>query len=306
MSVYTLEDVFVNHEALIFRRGRIYPESFVAPMYRARYKRESRPGAFLLKNYWLRRGAVTMPSGLWAIDNFSPDNYHHWLVDVLPRLLLAEELYPDERVLLLPRYYARQPYIPFTLQAFSRIDRIGWIGARAKTRVQRLAFVPRPPVFLRDLLGEVANRVGSLAGAPSDARRIYFSRTDAPRRRARNEKELIRVLRSYDFEIIRIDPAKPWEQVRASLGANLIAGVHGAALTNLIFMQPGGRLLELRHGQNEVFFKAYGPLAKAMGIHYRAQICELAHEAIGYEINNADLIVDLDLFRENLSQLAVG
>jgi capsular polysaccharide biosynthesis protein len=298
--VHALEEVLVNREALMFRRGRIYPESFVARLYAAHYRRPSRYGAFLLKNYWLRRGAVRVPSGLWVIDNFSAGSYHHWLVDVLSRLVLARKLYHCERVLLLPRHYRNQPYVPFTLQGFPEIHRVGWIGARAKVRVGRLAFVPRPPIYLGELITEVAERVGRIGGEPGGARHIYLSRSDAQRRRARNEAEVVRVLRSYDFEILRIDPNKPWEQVRASRGAKVIVGVHGAALTNLIFMPPGGRLLELRHGHDEVFFHAYAPLAAATGVAYHDQRCDLAEGAVGWEINNADLIVDLDKLRENL------
>ncbi|MGI8863613.1 MAG: glycosyltransferase family 61 protein [Solirubrobacteraceae bacterium] len=264
----------------------------------------SRYGWFLVKNYWLRREAVHQPSGLWVIDNYSPGNYHHWLIDVLPRLVHAEEAHADERVLLLPRYYSRQTYIGFTLQAFPRVSRVQWIGARTKTRVEQLAFVPRQPAeHMPNRLAEVARRVGALAGKPGSARRIYFSRNDASRRRAANEAEVVRVLRAHEFEIVNIEPTKPWEQVRASLGATVVAGVHGAALTNLIFMRPGGRLLELRHGSDEVFFQAYGPLAEAMGIEHRIQVCALAQEAIGLDINNADLLVDLDLLRENLTAL---
>jgi capsular polysaccharide biosynthesis protein len=112
----------------------------------------------------------------------------------------------------------------------------------------------------------------------------------------------VQVLRSHDFEIVRIDPARPWEQVQASRGAEIMVGVHGAALSNLIFMSPGARVIELRRPERDgvFFFDAYHPLADAVGVEYCAQFCEPAHQATGYEINNADLVVDLDLLRENL------
>lgn len=300
-----LNDVFVNHEALIFRRGRIYPESFVTgSRHAAHYDRLSRYGWFLVKNYGLRRGAVRVPSGLWAIDNYSPGNYHHWMLDVLPRILHAEEAFPDERVLLLPRYYERQHYIGFTLRAFGGTERVRWIDERPKTRVASLAFVPRQTgEHLGALLREVARRVGDVAGEPGASRRVYLSREGA-RRSARNEAEVVRVLREHDVEIFHIDPAKPWEQVRASMGANLMIGVHGAALTNLMFMAPGSTLLELRHGHDEVFFDAYRPMADLLGVEYRRQTCELAEPAEGLAINNADVVVDLDVLRENLENVA--
>ena len=305
----TFEDVFVNSELLIFRGCRIYRQSFVAPMYAAHYRRPSRYGLFLLRNYVLRRGATRVPSAVWVLDNFSPGSYFHWLIECLPRILHAETLHPEERVLLLPSHFRRSPYVEFTLKAFPQVRRVGWIDARAKIRVERLAFVPRPPVhlgraprYLPEQIAEVARRVGALAGAPGGTRNIYFTRADAARRRARNEKDLVRVLRSYEFDVIEIDPAKPWEQVQASRGAHLMVGVHGAALSNLIFMPPGGRLIELRRPEREgvFFFNTYRPLAEAVGIDYLAQLCEPANDAPGYEINDVDLTVDLDLLRENL------
>ncbi len=298
----TLEDVLVNHEALIFRRGRIYPESFVAgSRHASHYRRLSRYGWFLLKNYYLRRGSVRVPSGLWAIDNYSPDNYFHWMIDVLPRLVRAEHEHPEEKVLLLPRYYRRAAYIEFTLRVFPHIERVRWIAARTKTRVGRLAYVPRQTEDrLPGQIAEIVRRLTPLVGKGGTTRRIYFTRDDARWRYARNEREVVRVLREHDVEFHRIDPSKPWEQMRMSLEASLIVGVHGAALTNLIFMAPGGRVLELRHPHEEVFADVYRPLAAMMGVEYLRQDCELADEAEGFAINDADLIVDLDVLRENL------
>jgi len=133
-------------------------------------------------------------------------------------------------------------------------------------------------------------------------RRINFTRVDAARRRAKNEKDLVRILRAYDFEIVRVDPARPWQQVEASRGAEFMVGVHGAALSNLIFMGPGSRLLEFRRPERAgvFFFDAYRPLAQAAGVQYQAQFCDVARDADGYDVNDADLMVDLDLLRENL------
>jgi capsular polysaccharide biosynthesis protein len=264
----------------------------------------------LLKNYALRRGAAGIPSGLWVIDNYSP-SYHHWMVDVLPRILRAEECHPDARVLLLPRYYESSPYIDFTLQAFPRIERVGWISDRRKTRVAELAWIPRQTDRLFEQLAEIARRVGALAGEPGDARRIYITRAADRWRRARNEADVIRELRAHGFEIVQIDAAKPWEGVRTAMGAKVIAGVHGAGLTNLIFLRPGGCVIEFRHRYDDLFFNAYRPLAEGLGLEYRGQKCESAFEGDGpainkaniIEINMGDLVIDLDALRETLRAL---
>lgn len=294
--VDALEDVFVNADSLIFRRGRIYPETWPLPSYAEEYRQPRVYARFLLKNHWLRRGAVRVPSGLWAIDCLS-SNYFHWTVESLTRLLRAEKRCPDQHTLLLPHYYRRLAFVPFTLRAFPQIERIQWIEARAKYRVEHLAFLPRlprqPPMGLpdRDQLAEVVRRIGGLAGKKATARRIYFSRADARSRRARNEEDVVRVLREHDFEIIHNDLAKPWEQVRLSLGAEFMVGVHGAALTNLVFLPEGARLLELRHPVKH--WPVYRSLAEMFGVEYHCQVCDPAEA-------NLDVIVDLDQLRENL------
>src|SRR4051794_41599378 len=186
--VLLLDRVLVNHEALIFRGGQLYAESLAPGSGQTvHYRRPSVYARFLAKNYWLRRGEVRVSSGVWAIDDLSPGNYYHWMIDVLPRLVTAQERFPDVRTLLLPRSYRRHAYVTWTLAAFPSAERIGWIGGRAKVRVERLVWVPRQDLRLVELVPEIARRVGALAGGPGSARRVYFSRDDASRRRARNQ-----------------------------------------------------------------------------------------------------------------------
>lgn len=305
MSHTTLRDVQVNAESLIFRRGRILEESFALPHYAEEYRQPGVYARFLVKNHWLRRGAVRMPSALWAIDNVA-NNYFHWTVESLPRLLRAEAELPDQHVLLLPHHFGRLAYVPFTLAAFPHIERVHWIEARSKVRVTRLEHVPRlppqPPERLPELreLQEVVRRVRELAGEKRPSRRIYFSRADARpgRRRAVNEDDVVRVLLDYDFEIIHNDLSRPWEQIQSSLGAEVMVGIHGAALTNVLFLQEGARLLEFEHPEHH--WRVYGKLAAMFGVTYRSQMCAAAQPGSSA---NRDLVVDLDLLRENLQGL---
>jgi capsular polysaccharide biosynthesis protein len=307
-----LNGVSVNREMLIFRGGRIYPQSFVMRLSERHWLRPTRYAMFLLRNYGLRRRRETLPSALWAVDDHVDRNYHHWLIDCLSRLVEAETLYPDVQVLLLPEHFQSQPYVPFMLKGFPRLA-VRWINPRERVSVKRLAFVPYgapvligvPPQYRGDLLREVSRRVGELTGEPGDARRIYLSRADAGRRRAKNEQEVVRVLESFGVEAVQFDPAKPWEQVEASRAASLIVGIHGAALSNLIFMPAGGSVIELRRQDVPGVYSPdnYKALSETLGLGYVRQACALAEQAEGWDINHADLVVDLDELRENLAAL---
>lgn len=296
-QAHVFGDVYVNSDTLIFKRGRIYPESFAVPWEADEFREPRTYTRFLLKNHWLRRGADAVPSALWVIDRHST-GYYHWMIDSLTRLLHAEEWAPDVHVLLLPAHYRRLSFVAFTMQAFPQIQRIEWMQARTKKRVHRLTYIPRVPrVPMEGLpdhaeLRKVAERVRGLAGETGCARRIYFSRDDAWRRRVRNEEEVVRVLRAHDFEILRTDPARPWEQVRLSSCAEFGVGMHGAALANMIFMRPGSRVLEFRNLLCHPAF--YEALGQVLGVRYRSQKCTGTDK-------HGDFVIDLDELRENLS-----
>jgi len=308
-----LEDVLVNHEALIFSGGRMYAGAF-GPNGRSEvhWRRPSRYANFLLRNYLLRGRAERLCAGVWVIDNMSPGNYYHWTIDCLPRLLRAEQLYPEFRHVLLPRYYQKDPFVTFSLQAFPRLP-VRWIDPRHNLRIDRLGFVPRTPPFAEcdwlkpayrgDLLIKVAGRLAGLVDGQGQSRRVYLSRENAAIRRIRNERDVVRVLHEHDVEVVQLDPAKPWEQVRICRGAELMVGPHGASLSNMIFMPPGGRVVELRRSETastEPFYDVYRPLAESVGLRYTAQDCQVAADDPHQAINHRDLVVDLDLLRENL------
>lgn len=306
-----LEDVRVNYEAVIFGGGRIYPESFApSASHRAHWQRPSRYAWFLFRNYVQRRDLVDLHSAMWIVDDMSIDNYYHWLIDCLARLVHGETLCPGETTLLLPGHLQRNPFVEYTLQAFPRMD-VRWVGPTRNVRVHRLSWVPRSPpyyltdrpTFRRDLVSEVARRVGELAGSDGEGRRFYFSRANTGRRRALNEDEVVRAMRDYQVEVIHIDGAKPWEQIRMARRADLIVGVHGAALSNLVFLPPHGRVLELHRDPNigdTNFYDVFGCLAREMGLGHTSQLCEIAAPASRIEDNHADLVVDIEQLRNNL------
>lgn len=298
-----IDNVFVNAEAMIFRHGRIYPESFALPQYAEEFRRPLVYGRFLVKNHVLRRGSFRLPSVLWVVDNRS-DNYFHWLVESLTRLLRAESCFPNEHVLLLPHRYRDLAFVAFTVKAFPQVERIEWIGRRTKARIRHLAYVPRlprqPPMRLPEAeeIRQVRERVARLVGeGQRGPERIYFSRADVPshRRAIRNESEVERLLSAHGFDIVRNDPARPWRQIQRSRDARIMIGQHGAALTNVMFLPPGAELIELRHPGPH--WDIYQRLANMFGVRYSSQICQAAEPG---PPQFADVMVDLDELRERL------
>ena len=72
--------------------------------------------------------------------------------------------------------------------------------------------------------------------APEKAGRlIYVSRRDVRQRALLNEDELVAALAPLGFETVVPGELSVVEQIQAFSGARFIVGIHGAALTNIVF-----------------------------------------------------------------------
>lgn len=311
-SLNVLPRVCVNDEALIFRAGRICPESLLHEAWANEWRDLSHYCRFIAKNYATRWPAGGPREALWIVDNLTCGNYHHWVIDSLPRLVRAERLYPDADTLVLPESFRRDQFVAFTLQAFPRF-RVRWIGRRERLRVGRLQFVHYTPAaafggapsYRPELIGTVAQRVGALVPGGGEPLRLYYTRADAGRRRARNERDVIRVLEGSGFQVVKGGGSDPAQQVALSRRAVAIAGVHGAALTNMIFMPRGGSVIEFRGVVEPGIYtpENYRVLAEAAGLAYTMLPCELTEPVSGWNSNHSDIIVDLDRLRESLDAI---
>ena len=299
-----LRKVGVTYEGLILKRGKVNPRSFARDWDAAHYRRISRYMWLLFKNYVLRR-TVRTTQAFWVIDNLSPRSYFHWMTECLPRLLAAEQI-GVTAPLLLPSYYREEPFVPFTLQAFPHVSVVAWLDKHTTVRVDELICPPRLRAAgdYPSELSEVSTRVAARADGCGPGR-VYISRAGAGRRRIANEGEVMDSLRALGFESAHIDPANPAEQIRMARSADILVGLHGAELTNIMFMRPGTRVLELRHGNDAQFFDCYSALAKTRGVKYQALICEVAPGQRelwdSHAVNHANLVVDVPALRAMLT-----
>ena len=99
---------------------------------------------------------------------------------------------------------------------------------------------------------------------------LFVSREDARVRRLLNEDELFAALQPLGFESILPGEMPVREQIRRFSRAKVIIGAHGAALGNMVFAQPGIRLIELT-----TTFKAHIP-----DFHVLARVCNLQFSSI--------------------------
>ncbi len=184
-------------------------------------------------------------------------NYAHWWIDVASTLQIPP--FGDDvrgSVVVMPKLRA-----PFQLGSLDLLveakRRAVFIGEQTRVSCQRLTYMPQivssdpnPHPARRLLLEEVRRR----AGAPLVAtRKIYVSRKDATKRRLANEDEVIEILEREGFEPIIMSGMSVAQQVQLFASATHVVGAHGAGLGNVIFCQPGARLLEFHMVDNLIW-----------------------------------------------------
>ena len=189
-------------------------------------------------------GTVAYLSNLWI------DNYYHWMQLTLPLLRFYRDVWPCsgiDRYYIGPSNLGRVQEETLLLAGIDpeRIVREPCTADRIVTAV----FVHREQAaglryrdgwghhFTRDLLGDLSTGDG-----PG---RLYVERGLVRNRRLKNEDALFSLLVERGFERARMDGLSVSEQARLFAGAEVVVGVHGAALTNLLFAPAGSKVVEI-------------------------------------------------------------
>lgn len=214
-----------------------------------------------LERLWkLTAAPERISKGIWITDNWS-HGYFHWFGDALPRLMAAEKYWTTHPVLL-PARYAGIGFIMDSLRPFGVETRFFEPDRRYKVNELVLpAYAAITGNYNEEYLFRIREKLVHEDITP--AKKIYISRQQAAKRRITNEEEVVALVKSFDFEIHCFENYKLEEQVRLMQSATHLIGLHGSGLTNMLFMNKKGMVLELRNA-NDSHNNCYFALASAM------------------------------------------
>ncbi|MGE0045864.1 MAG: DUF563 domain-containing protein [Hyphomonadaceae bacterium] len=167
-------------------------------------------------------------------------NYFHWVAELLPKLDLVRADVAAGRRLVVPKL--ARPFHAASLEHFGfNPDQCLAIKTPARFRDLRiLSNIARSPTLLSSFLPAAFKPYRGRG-----MRRLYVSRAHARMRRIVNEADLIALLAARGFETVLAEDLSFAEQARIFGEARLLVGPHGAGLSNLAFMAPGGAVVEL-------------------------------------------------------------
>ncbi len=130
--------------------------------------------------------------------------------------------------------------------------------------------------------------------------KVYISRGKAHCRKIINENECIAVLEKFGFKTIFFEDHSFENQVKIASNAKYLIPNHGAGLTNMLFLQPGSNILELRK-KGDSHNNCYFSLASTLDLNYFYQICDSMNP--DENALTADLIVDCQLLQRNIDHM---
>ncbi|XGV86209.1 MAG: glycosyltransferase 61 family protein [Limnothrix sp. BL-A-16] len=137
---------------------------------------------------------------------------------------------------------------------------------------------------------------------------LYLSRSEARYRRVLNDEQVQEFLKKLGFVSISLSKLSVYQQANLLAGAEVVVAPHGAGLTNLVFCQPGTKVLEIfPHRYRQQYYWA---LANQCGLIYQYLIgCSVSdYLASGgtYPFNDLeDIVVDIGDLLTSLTAMSV-
>ncbi len=283
LAIYT--DLFVTRSGIGWRSFRLVDNTI--HQYPGKRKHFWRYALF----QWLLRPRIKLQGNYLLIHNHWCPGYYHWMTEALPRLMAAADQAPG-RTLLLPDHFK---HLGPSVEPFFKGE-IHWIPEGVNVVVENILIPQNPPhsgVYDRSVFVEMRRRyIQWCKLPPAGHTRLYISRGKAARRKISNEGEGLPWLRGEGFDMIYGESLGFEEQVAAMQGVSCLISIHGAGLSNMIFLPAGATVIELQMSppagqQPDVL---YCDLASVLDLKYHVVFAAPARD--GQDLKEGDITVN--------------
>jgi capsular polysaccharide biosynthesis protein len=246
---------------------------------------------------------------LWVHDWF---NFYHWYGETVERIWVAKDILKDS-IILLPAHYQRWKFVQYTLNNIPDIEVEYLPESDSNTFYLKEVYLVSNKNYcdhndvaitnqIREHFTAPIKKKFNISGAPK--RKIISVRKNVGTRNIANMQQVLEYLQPLGYEAIDFDAYEPEEQIKIMCETHVFLSVHGAGLTNMLFMPAGGHVLEmhkeLRKNENQgVHSKIYWKQASALGINYSFLLCKPEDASTHYYEGN--ILVDMGELKEAIS-----
>jgi hypothetical protein len=307
-----LNNYYANRELLLWKNGNINPLSFAsAPVMMEYYEKPIPKIKFLLKKTYRKTKKIEKPV-LWCIDNYSTGGYYHWIAEILPRLWMARE-YIQDSLFAVPDYFIeRWPFVTDYLKLLG-VDNLLVLDTNTNYLIQKIIMPTRAgETFFRqeEPLEKGIEWLKEKALLQADkklGKRLYISRDRANYRKVLNESEIIPILEKYDFERVFLEDYSLSEQISICNNAEIIMGIHGAGLTNMLFLEKNTKLIDIRPKKVYNMYNIFFTLSYHAKSDYFFILCDYAPQPLETDrrIDDHSVVINPTEFDIELSKILI-
>lgn len=326
LFVRTYSNVFVSHEGLCLKYGRLLPFSSFNMC--TRYDKSFGWNYYklIMEQYFVSTFGKSLKkyklnsNTVYAVVHTKWFNYSFWLTSSLVRLQMLVESGIDF-VLIYPESWDKISYISQSLQVFPDIKTLK-IKDGIHIQIPKLLFPEVRPytacfsgMELKKIRETIIQKLPEKFITKIFPERIYLTRSKAKCRKIQNENEIIKILIQYKFTIVDFDELSFWEQVACMNNVKNFVSIHGAGMSNIIFMKQGTKVLELinkQYAEKEYTFP-FWKMASLLDLKYYMQFgntvtktnklikgCNSTNYNYSDFLVNQNIYIDINEFEKNL------
>ena len=241
----------------------------------------------------IRNGIHTIKKAAWVTDEWGL-NYFHFITETLPRILILQKV-EDKTSILLPSFYKEHSFINESIRELG--CSVFFYDVNKPIYIKNLTIISHTAQsgnYNKLLINNLRSKL-LLNKKINRQKKIYISREKAHSRKIMNEKEVIRLLESFDFEIHCFENYSFLDQIDLIAQSKILVSIHGAGLTNMLFLGESNKVLEFRV-KNDNHNNCYFSLASDLNIDYYYQLCK----GDNTYTQIANIQVDLEELKTNL------
>ncbi|MGV3558413.1 glycosyltransferase family 61 protein [Larkinella arboricola] len=198
---------------------------------------------------YVGKNVAEIDKAIYLITPEAPNNYYHWVVDLLPRLLVLSNYHLSDlsdRVIIL-HHQAKSYETNYLAMLGIKNDKVLRLKPFETVKVKDLVVADyyglnKPFAgWKKELLDQLSPKKTLLP-----KKKIYLLRGQQAKRSLIGEERLVAMLTNLGFTIVNPQGMTVEEQINTLRGAEVVVALHGAALTNIIFCEPQTLIVELR------------------------------------------------------------
>lgn len=229
--------------------------------------------------------------------------YFHWMLDSLQRLQLIDLKYKFEvrPPILIQEIHFKEMFIRNSLEYYNFDLKVLNEGNLYKIKRLIVPFhLAQSGNFNVQIVNQIRNKFLSNSNKVySYPKKIWISRQNSRIRKVKNFSEIQNILLNHGFKIMEIEGLEDLnKQIEFINNADVIGGIHGGGLSNMLFLDEKKIVIEVR-GRNDNHNNCYFSLSSALNLKYyyfEAEVLNNNFYHEDYKINPSNF----DKFLENI------